>query len=101
MTASVKAILDAVGSATMSQALIDFLLRNGVDLEWYHPLRWYTLNRFNHRTHRKTLIVDGTIGFSGRGDQGVQVAAAAAVSEVAGEDCESAETAAVSDRDAE
>lgn len=61
----VKIILDAVGSATMSGQLIDFLARNGVDLEWYHPLRWYTLSRFNHRTHRKLLIVDGCVGFSG------------------------------------
>src|SRR3954462_13435317 len=61
----IKVILDAVGSATMSQWLIDFLTRNGIDIEWYHPLRWYTISRFNHRTHRKLLIVDGRIGFSG------------------------------------
>jgi cardiolipin synthase len=61
----VKVILDAVGSATMSRQLIDFLGRNGIDVEWYHPLRWYTLSRFNHRTHRKLLIVDGRVGFSG------------------------------------
>ncbi|MBV9496447.1 MAG: cardiolipin synthase [Acidobacteria bacterium] len=62
---AVKVILDAVGSATMSGRLIDFLRRNGIDLEWYHPLRWYTLSRLNHRTHRKLLVVDGTVGFSG------------------------------------
>ncbi|HJW95162.1 MAG TPA: cardiolipin synthase [Thermoanaerobaculia bacterium] len=61
----VKVILDAVGSAAMSRNLIEFLLRNGIDIEWYHPLRWYTIGTFNHRTHRKTLIVDGTVGFSG------------------------------------
>jgi cardiolipin synthase len=61
----VKVILDAVGSSGMSQSLIDFMARNGVDLEWYHPLRWYTLSRVNHRTHRKLLIVDGEVGFSG------------------------------------
>jgi len=61
----VKVILDAVGSATMSQSLIDFMRRNGVDMEWYHPIRWYTLSRANHRTHRKLLIVDGEVGFSG------------------------------------
>lgn len=61
----VKVILDAVGSAQMSQSLIDFLTRNGVDLEWYHPLRWYTIFSLNHRTHRKLLVVDGRIGFSG------------------------------------
>jgi cardiolipin synthase len=61
----VKIILDAVGSANMSHSLTDFLLRNGVDLEWYHPLRWYTLSRVNHRTHRKLLVVDGEVGFCG------------------------------------
>lgn len=61
----IKVILDAVGSAQMSESLIDFMRRNGIDLEWYHPLRWYTLFRFNHRTHRKLMIVDGEIGFSG------------------------------------
>ncbi|HEV2718684.1 MAG TPA: cardiolipin synthase [Thermoanaerobaculia bacterium] len=62
---AVKVILDAVGSAPMSRSLIDFMQRNGVDVEWYHPLRWYTLSRFNHRTHRKLLVVDGAAGFSG------------------------------------
>ncbi|HET7712277.1 MAG TPA: cardiolipin synthase [Thermoanaerobaculia bacterium] len=61
----VKVVLDAVGSGGMSSTLIDFLVRNGIDIEWYHPLRWYTISRFNHRTHRKLLIVDGEIGFSG------------------------------------
>jgi len=62
---AVKIILDAVGSVRMSQTLIDFMSRNGVDVEWYHPLRWYTLSRANHRTHRKLLIVDGEVGFTG------------------------------------
>ena len=61
----IKVILDAVGSSQMSGGLIEFMRRNGIDLEWYHPLRWYTLSRANHRTHRKLLIVDGEIGFSG------------------------------------
>jgi cardiolipin synthase len=62
---AVKVILDAVGSAQMSQTLINFLERNGIAVEWYHPLRWYTISRFNHRTHRKLLVVDGKVGFSG------------------------------------
>ncbi|MEA2336216.1 MAG: hypothetical protein QOE82_223 [Thermoanaerobaculia bacterium] len=62
---AVKVILDAVGSAQMSQSLVNFMARNGIDMEWYHPLRWYTLSTLNHRTHRKLLIVDGQIGFSG------------------------------------
>jgi cardiolipin synthase len=29
------------------------------------PLRWYNVGRLNNRTHRKLLIVDGRIGFTG------------------------------------
>jgi cardiolipin synthase len=61
----INVVLDAVGSATMSRDLTEFLQRNGVSVEWYHPLRWYTLSRVNHRTHRKLLIVDGEVGFCG------------------------------------
>jgi cardiolipin synthase A/B len=62
---NVSVVLDAVGSASMSHDLTDFLQRNGVCVEWYHPIRWYTLSRANHRTHRKLLIVDGEVGFTG------------------------------------
>jgi cardiolipin synthase len=62
---TVNVILDSVGSAPMSRELVLFLQRNGIQVEWYHPLRWYTLSRVNHRTHRKILIIDGAIGFSG------------------------------------
>jgi cardiolipin synthase A/B len=61
----VNVVLDAVGSGPMSHDLIEFMERNGIAVEWYHPLRWYTLSRVNHRTHRKLLVVDGEVGFSG------------------------------------
>jgi len=61
----VNVILDAVGSSPMSRELVLFLEGNGVSVEWYHPIRWYTLSRVNHRTHRKLLVVDGEVGFCG------------------------------------
>ena len=61
----VNVVLDSVGSAPISSDLTEFMARNGISIEWYHPLRWYTLARFNHRTHRKLLIVDGEVGFTG------------------------------------
>ena len=39
--------------------------RAGVDIVRYHPLHWYNLERVNNRTHRKLLVVDGRIGFTG------------------------------------
>ena len=37
----------------------------GGRVSWYQPIRWYTLKRFNNRTHREIIVVDGTIGFIG------------------------------------
>ena len=34
-------------------------------MERYHPLQWYHLARMNNRTHRKLLVVDGRVGFTG------------------------------------
>ena len=31
----------------------------------YNPLRWYTLATYNNRTHRKLMVVDGRVGFTG------------------------------------
>lgn len=61
----VKILLDAVGSATISQELLDILKNGGCQVEWYHRVFWYTLDRINNRTHRKSLIIDGRIGFTG------------------------------------
>jgi cardiolipin synthase len=61
----VHVLLDWVGSARMDAALIERMREAGVQVEKYHPLRWYNLGRMNNRTHRKLLIVDGRVGFTG------------------------------------
>jgi cardiolipin synthase A/B len=61
----VQVLMDWVGSQKMEQALLDELKAAGVAVERYHPLKWYHLARMNNRTHRKLLIVDGRIGFTG------------------------------------
>ena len=61
----VKILLDAVGSSTISDEILDTLKGGGCQVEWYHPVRWYSINRINNRTHRKSLIIDGRIGFTG------------------------------------
>ncbi len=61
----VHVILDWVGSGKIDDDILDQLKAAGVQVERYHPLHWYNLARINHRTHRKLLIVDGRIGFTG------------------------------------
>lgn len=61
----VRVIVDAIGSAPMRQASFAPLRAAGGEVFRYCPLRWYTLKRFNNRTHREIIVVDGTIGFTG------------------------------------
>jgi cardiolipin synthase len=61
----VHVLLDWVGSSKMEQALIDELKAAGVEIQKYHPPHWSHLGRLNNRTHRKLLVVDGRIGFTG------------------------------------
>lgn len=61
----VHVLLDWVGSAKMDESLIGTLTSAGVKVRKFHPPHWSHLGRLNNRTHRKLLIVDGRIGFTG------------------------------------
>ncbi len=61
----VHLLIDWVGSSKMDPALLDTMRSAGVEIEKYHPLKWYSLSKLNNRTHRKLLIVDGIVGFTG------------------------------------
>jgi cardiolipin synthase len=58
-------MLDWLGSKKMSPQLVKRMQDAGVQIERYHALHWYSLGKLNNRTHRKVLIVDGRIGFTG------------------------------------
>ena len=58
-------LLDWVGSQKMEKDVLATMVDAGVRVEFFHPLRWYTIARMNNRTHRKLLVVDGRVGFTG------------------------------------
>lgn len=60
----VRLLLDAVG-AGKSRRYRDDWRNAGVELEIYHSVWWHDFRRYNHRTHRKLLVVDGKVGFIG------------------------------------
>ena len=62
---TVKLLLDAVGSASIGAEIEKILQESGCELVWYNPIRLRTISRFNNRTHRKSLVVDGRIAFTG------------------------------------
>ena len=61
----VKILLDAIGSSSVGNEILEILRKGGCHVAWYNPLRWNKLRRLNNRTHRKSLIIDGRIGFTG------------------------------------
>ena len=61
----IHVLLDWVGSQKMEESSIQKMRDAGVEVEKYHPLKWYTWRRLNNRTHRKILVVDGKVGFTG------------------------------------
>jgi cardiolipin synthase len=68
----VHMLLDWLGSRTMDSGLLAAARASGCDLQIYHPPSWYHLGRLNNRTHRKIMVVDGTIGFTGGVGMGVE-----------------------------
>ncbi|GAB3733659.1 phospholipase D-like domain-containing protein [Luteimonas pelagia] len=61
----VHVTIDWAGSIKMDAALMDQMKKAGVEVQRYRPLHWYSITRLNNRTHRKLLVVDGRIGFTG------------------------------------
>ena len=61
----VHVLMDWVGSGKMDEALLKKIKDAGVDVRKFHKPAWYNLARLNNRTHRKLLIVDGAVGFTG------------------------------------
>ena len=62
---TVNVIVDWVGGLKMDADLVSLMQDAGVRLELYRPLKWYNISRLNNRTHRKLLVVDGQVGFTG------------------------------------
>jgi len=61
----VNAILDAQGTSKMGVANLALLREAGVKVQKYHSIIWWDIRRFNNRSHRKLLIVDGKTAFVG------------------------------------
>jgi cardiolipin synthase len=62
----VHVILDAqAGGKDPGEGNLRVMREAGVELEIYRPLRLWKLWEYNHRTHRKLLVVDGKVGFTG------------------------------------
>ena len=61
----VHVLLDWVGSSKIDASLLDGMTAAGVQVRKFHPPHWSNLGRLNNRTHRKLLVTDGRVAFTG------------------------------------
>jgi cardiolipin synthase len=61
----VRLLIDAVGGFQIEDGLVDTMAEAGVDVQWFRSPWMKSPFKQNHRCHRKVLIVDERIGFTG------------------------------------
>lgn len=65
---AVRLLLDAVGSSKCPRRFFTPLLEAGGELAWFHPMRLGRIWKrpwLNLRLHRKIVVIDGHVGFTG------------------------------------
>jgi cardiolipin synthase A/B len=67
----VRVLLDAVGAREMNQRLVEMMDEAGARISWFRPVTRWKVWEIDHRTHRKILVVDDKVAFTG----GVGIAA--------------------------
>lgn len=65
--AGVKAhvLLDTVGTVSMPREYVELMSKAGCEVVSFRPIGPFSLNRANNRNHRRILVVDGRVGFTG------------------------------------
>jgi cardiolipin synthase A/B len=61
----VHLLVDWLGSWKMDRELLKELKESGIQFRRFRPLNWHNLAIFNNRTHRKILVVDGRVAYTG------------------------------------
>lgn len=61
----VRVLLDALGARPMTKDLLELMTEAGCDLRWFRPVTGGEIGGVNHRTHRKVLICDERVSFTG------------------------------------
>lgn len=61
----VRVLLDHVGARRMDEELIGQMLEAGCQVKWFRPVGEAELGEVGHRTHRKVLVCDDRVGFTG------------------------------------
>jgi cardiolipin synthase len=58
-------LLDALGAKGLGDENERTMKEAGVSVAWFNPLSFRHVEEINGRTHRKILVIDGAVGFTG------------------------------------
>ncbi|MEA3189071.1 MAG: cardiolipin synthase [Chthoniobacter sp.] len=62
----VRVLLDGIGSGlSLDNSYVDAMRKAGCHFSYFHPTHSWRIDRMNRRSHRRVLVVDGTLGFTG------------------------------------
>jgi cardiolipin synthase A/B len=62
----VRVLLDGIGSGwSLNNSDVKMMQQAGCKFSYYHPTHSWRADRTNRRTHRRILVIDGKIGFTG------------------------------------
>ena len=69
----VRLLLDGIGSAwNLDNSDVRMLRKAGCKFSYYHPTASWRADRTNRRSHRRILVVDGKVGFTGSAGFGIR-----------------------------
>jgi cardiolipin synthase len=62
----VRVLLDGIGSGwSLDNSDVRMMTDAGVKFAYYHPVQSWRMDRTNRRSHRRILVVDGVVAFTG------------------------------------
>lgn len=62
---TVRLLLDAFGCHRINDELIEIMQRAGVEIRWFRPFAQWKVWKWDNRTHRKIMVCDYKIAFTG------------------------------------
>ena len=69
----VRLLLDGIGSGwNLDNSDVRMLRQAGCKFSYYHPTASWRVDRTNRRSHRRILVVDGKVGFTGSAGFGIR-----------------------------
>lgn len=58
-------LLDGFGTLNMPGEYVELMKRSGCHVETFRPIRPLTVHKTQYRNHRRILVIDGRVGFTG------------------------------------